>query len=129
MGKPGVERMRMMRACIAHRSHGAANHDGNFDFAVGRVMSFGRLLYDLRHRFQHKVEKHFVYDDAAARHGRTDTKPGGSQFADASIPQPVVAEFLPQSPGLAEITAPWTDALSDVNRVVIARHLFAQRLH
>src|SRR5947199_230689 len=76
--EPGIKRMSVLRTRVAHRSHRTANHHGDLDFSVRKVVNGSGLLYDLRHGFENKIEKHLIHYGTAAIHSSAD---GYSRFS------------------------------------------------
>src|ERR1700722_8827088 len=119
----------MVRSCTAHRSHRSPDHDGRFDLAIGHVGNIGGLLDNLSNSFESKIKKSFVDHCARASHGGANRCARGSEFADAGVAETVVAEFFPQSAGLAKVSAARTNALPDIDNAVVSTHLLAQSLN
>ena len=119
----------MVRSGTAHRSHGSPNDDRSLDLAIRHVGNVRSLLDDLSNSFESKIKKDFVHHRTRASHGGANCYAGGSQFADAGVAQPLIAEFLPKSAGLTKVSASRTDALPDIDDAVVSAHLLAQSFH
>ena len=102
---------------------------GTLIFPLEAVTDVRSLLDDLRHGLEREVHKDFVNDGPAAGHRRADGHSRSSQFADARVAKPVIAELFPEVPGLTKIPAPRPNTLADVDDGVVALHLLAKRFH
>src|SRR5438132_1428183 len=118
----------MLGAQLVRGRSRAANHDRHTDLPPGHVADLRRIVHDLIHREDREVKGHHLDDGMESGHGGADRQAGKSQFGDRRIDDAPRAKLFQEALANLEGALIIGDILADQEDLLVAPHLFPQRL-
>src|SRR6059036_64689 len=128
VAEPRFQTLRMLGPQLVRRRARAPDHDGDAELSSGHVADLRRVVDDLIHRQEGKVERHHLDDRAESRHGRPDGQAGEAQLGDRRVHDATRTKFFQEPLADLEGALVIGHILPYQEDSVVPAHLLAQGL-
>ena len=127
VAKPGVQRLRVLRARPACGAERSAHHHRNFPLPTGHVVNLRGLIDHLVHNERREITEHDVDDGTHARHCSPHGNARETGFGDRRIQHALGAELVDEPREDLEYRTGFRDVFTANEHPRVAAHLFRHR--